>query len=162
MLEKELQSRFTRWMRSGRGFEWMQSLGWQACAFELKLVHGDKLQFSKVPQHQEIALMRARGVFYPEKVEEGLNTGDSGFVDGEWNGLTHKISDSGIGYKPFDCFAMWGCGAYFVIGYLTEGGLSVYAISIVDYMKYKISRNGRGSFKIKIMEELGHALGNLV
>ena len=64
-------------------------------AFELKHTRGkDYISFSEVKEHQIEALMA---------VSE--------------NGLVYKISDSGIGQKPFDSFALKMCQAYVVIFY---------------------------------------------
>jgi penicillin-binding protein-related factor A (putative recombinase) len=65
-------------------------------AFEIKHTRGKNLfPFSEVKDHQINALLAVKSV----------------------KGLVYKISDSAIGFKPFDCFMMRECESYIVIKY---------------------------------------------
>ena len=122
------------------GIKWISDRG-GCMAFELKMVKLKSLAFSSVPEHQEQALMKARGL-----------TGVP---------LVHKISDSALGYLPFDCFTLYGAGAYLVIGYLRFDGLTVVAIKIEDWITEKYGYDGvlkRGSLSFERALELGSVL----
>ena len=113
--EAELQTLFTRWLRLN-GCTLVEVAG----AFELKLVKcakgggaqkntcglacSTRLSVSKVEEGQEVALAASAGLLGPQ------------------GGLAYKISDSGIGAKPYDCFYMNGVKAYLVIGWVCGRG----------------------------------------
>lgn len=134
--EAEFQMAFSSWLRSEDGKIWMRKADHKAAAFELKFVKcpgfvrrkaGDvecklnacrkRLPFSAVSEGQIEALVRVAGLS----------------EDGE--PLVYKISDMALGYKPFDCFAMSGCGAYVVVGWRCgtgriEGRVKAYALTV--------------------------------
>ena len=80
-------------------------------AFELKLTHEKSLPFSAVQEHQIHALNMAK-----------------------YKSLVYKISDSGIGTKPFDCFKLEGVPAYVVVMYYKRGQKDFYMIDIDAFM----------------------------
>ena len=161
MTETKLQTKFTAWMKSGRGFDWIHAKGHSACAFELKLAKGFRLPFSKVPDHQEIALLGSSGRRDTHNLTRWASLPDN-------SGLFHKISDSAIGYKPFDCFALRGAGAYIVIGFwhrfddvLGTCSLRVVAVPIEKWLAYRQEcgrTGGRGSLAYKKAREIGEEL----
>jgi len=64
--------------------------------------------------------------------------------------MAHKLSDSAIGYLPFDCFVMagGGCAAYIVVAWHCEGGAGftvrtalskprVYAIGVQAWVAWR-------------------------
>lgn len=135
--EKDLQGWFTRWISQGcRGLGLRGGAGGNECpiggaAFELKLLRGKRLRFSQIAPHQWEALRRVEG-------EEGL---------------TYKISDSAIGWKPFDCF-------YIALGYsgLVIGVCDTKEVYIVDpgaLYEVKEKMGGRGSVDLGWIRENG-------
>jgi penicillin-binding protein-related factor A (putative recombinase) len=80
-------------------------------AFELKLTHEKSLPFSAVQEHQIHALNMAK-----------------------YKSLVYKISDSGIGTKPFDCFKLENVPAYVVVMYYKRGQKDFYMIDIDAFM----------------------------
>jgi penicillin-binding protein-related factor A (putative recombinase) len=80
-------------------------------AFELKLTHEKSLPFSAVQEHQIHALEMAK-----------------------YKSLVYKISDSGIGTKPFDCFKLQGVPAFVVVMYYKRGQKDFYMIDIDAFM----------------------------
>lgn len=130
MSEAGLQVLFTRWLRKSGGLL-LGSAG--AGAFELKLVRCDgrggkcadnghcltRLAASRVSEGQEDALTRAAGL--------------------RGSPLVHKISDSAVGYKPFDCFVMTNIPAFVVIGWRCAGlgRPRVYALPVDDWLDWR-------------------------
>lgn len=100
MTEAKLQKKFTRWLKE----EWSGD----SAAFELKVSKDETLDYSKIPDHQLLAMKNSGG----EK------------------GIAYKISDASPGYKPFDCFFLREAMSFFVIGF--NGGKDVYMIETVD------------------------------
>jgi penicillin-binding protein-related factor A (putative recombinase) len=80
-------------------------------AFELKLTHEKSLPFSAVQEHQIHALNMAK-----------------------YKSLVYKISDSGIGTKPFDCFKLQGVPAFVVVMYYKRGQKDFFMIDIDAFM----------------------------
>jgi len=122
-----MQSKFTRWIREG----WNDG----SAGFELKLGKGHSVPFSNIPEHQVKALMDA-------------GTGGDGMV--------HKISDSAIGYLPFDCFVLRDAGAWFVFGFY--GGSEVWMVDVKDVFNLMYGVNGerrRGSVGVGWCREVG-------
>lgn len=77
-----------------RKFKHYLDATWQggSAAFELKYTKTDTLPRSALAPHQRQSLLNAKsGMLY------------------------HKISDAGIGHKPFDCFVIQDAKAYIVI-----------------------------------------------
>lgn len=106
MNEAQFQSMFTRHLRQYAD---------ESAAYELKISKTNRLPFSAVKEHQEVALLRAK---------HGT--------------LVHKISDMGIGYKPFDCFTLCGSAAYVVVMFYKQKARRVcYLIDIDDWMSFK-------------------------
>lgn len=100
MTEAKLQTKFTKWLKT----DWKMG----AAAFELKVSRGDRLAYSAIPDHQMVALRDSGGA----------------------KGMVHKISDSAIGYKPFDCFILQDVMTFYVIGF--NGGADVYMVEASD------------------------------
>ena len=134
MTEAKMQTKFTRWLRDN----WDDGAG----AFELKVGKGNVVAFSCVPEHQILSLMRVRGI-------ERL-----GLVEA----MVHKLSDSAIGFLPFDCFAMVNCEAYLVLGF--NGGKDVYMVDVVRVVEemYLDGVRKRGSLGIEWAKERGERI----
>lgn len=133
-LESDLQTMFTRFLRSQEGREWLahanerefgfrvaprqavgsgmvlggsSGLGGGVGAFELKLARG-------TPAGGEPRLRL--GQIEDHQVEALRRA----WYGGRGSGVVHKISDMGFGAKPFDCFVMdGGVPAWVVVGYVT-------------------------------------------
>lgn len=90
--------------------------------FELKLVKGSSLPFSRIEEHQ---------------IESLLNASED-------TGLYHKIADGvfnskgfGANKKPFDCFFIKNYPAYLVVCfYVPRKKKNFYYIEINDFVKY--------------------------
>lgn len=141
--EKEMQGWFSSRLKAG-------DVGGLSggCAFELKLVKGkDTLANSRVADHQVLELLRAAGVIVAGR-----------------SGVVHKISDSSIGYKPFDCFYLGeGCSGYLVVGFVEDDGSvrGVYMVDVVDWwgeVRGEDGGVGRGSVGIEWFCEFGDRL----
>lgn len=156
--ESELQRDFTRWLRSPGSEEFRSSClrGVGAGAFELKLVRpGAKgraaLAYSALEEGQRDALLKAVGSKHDSY--------------GAVVPLAYKISDSGIGYKPFDCFVMQGCAAGVVVGYAKgcrdAAGASVagqaWYVGIEELEVLRAGR-GRGSWSLENIRMVGEGL----
>lgn len=134
MREADLQKRLTRFLKGRVWKEMMVDLGLDAIGVEVKFSRGQTIPYSEIKEGQVVALLHAGG--------------------SSSRALVHKISDSAIGYKPFDCFVMYGCAAWFIFGY--ENGKKVYAIEVSDVeaeMYTDGGRRRRGSFKMEWAEE---------
>ena len=108
MKESDFQSKFGAWLKSERGSKTLALFGSSGVAMELKLSpEGRALPFKALAEHQEEALVRA---------SEGT--------------LYHKISDMGLGIKPFDCFVIRRGVGLVVAGWYSRGSLRAYLISI--------------------------------
>lgn len=134
-LESDLQSLFTRFLRSLEGREWLthaneREFGFRLAerqmggsgsvlgggsglvtggvgAFELKLARGTPAGGSP----------RLRLGQIEEHQVEALRRA---WYGGRVAGVVHKISDMGFGAKPFDCFVMdGGVPAWVVVGYVS-------------------------------------------
>jgi hypothetical protein len=180
MKERDLQVRFTHWLKEGFGRALLMGKG--GAAFELKLVVcpakkcvggvcSSRLVPSKIEPGQVEALLRASSYLVSEfsggedcsllggksgkvgkgggvtRVESfsgllgrGSEMDDVDLVTRveshrrvEYSSLVYKISDSAIGWKPFDCFVMDGVPGYFVVGWRCgRGGVGVrvYAVAV--------------------------------
>lgn len=138
--EKDMQSWFSSWLRDS-GADFFDG----GVAFELKLVKGgDTLANSRLSDHQVLELLRAAGV----KVA-GLDV------------VVYKISDSSIGYKPFDCFYLGaGSRGVIVVGFVEGDGevRSVYMCNVVDWFEEVRGEGGgvgRGSVGIEWFRKHG-------
>ena len=133
--ETQMQSWFTRWGGQPDGQKWIQSHGGNI-AYECKLVRAkdSTLADSKVPEHQVASLLRAAGIW----------TG----------GLRHKISDSGIGFKPCDGFIISSGYGALIIGF--ENG-RIFDVDIEDYDMERGDRI-RGSVNTEWIEENGREI----
>jgi penicillin-binding protein-related factor A (putative recombinase) len=80
-------------------------------AFELKLTHEKSLPFSAVQEHQIHALQMVK-----------------------YKSLVYKISDSGIGTKPFDCFKLENCPAFVVVMFYKRGQKDFFMIDVDAFM----------------------------
>jgi len=140
--EADFQSWFSRWLRSVEGFRYVRERG-GAVAYELKLAkrRGDlareaRLPFSAVAEHQVVSLMRAAG----------------------WRGfevMNHKISDSAVGFKPFDGVAMCGGAGELVICFEGEG---VFSVPVIEWWG-EVTAQGRGSVGAGWCSEKGARIG---
>lgn len=148
-----MQSRFTRWLRTNG-----PRLG--SAAFELKAVscdgkiergHGktcgplecrSRLSASRLSEGQEEALCRVAGTAYDSA---------GGFRNGrlicasEETGLAYKISDSAVGYKPFDCFYLYRVPAFVVVGWdCGSRPLRTYMVDIRAWLEWRGDRKRAG------------------
>ena len=99
------------------------------------------MPFSCVPDHQIMALKKSSKL------------GD---------GLVHKISDSAIGFKPFDCFILKEALAYLVVGF--EDGKNVWMVPIEKVWPLMVTDGGerkRGSLSLAWFEEVGELVEGL-
>ncbi len=101
--EKEFQREFNKWLRH------QDHIG--TAVFELKLVKGPSMAFSRVEDHQIEALYHASRDF-----------------------VVYKIPDDTIGQKPFDCFRIERADAYVVIKFLERGNKEFFMITIEDFV----------------------------
>ena len=86
--EKKMQSEFTAWMRDQKKKGKFNF----SMVFELKVCHQKRFAFSKIEEHQITSLNKANQ-----------------------SCLFHKISDQGMGFKPFDGFQICNVPAYLII-----------------------------------------------
>lgn len=93
----------------------------KGCTGECK----SNLGFSKIEAGQWQALKRVRGDGKP---------------------LAYKISDSGIGYKPFDMVVMWKVPGVFIFVWSCTGVSRYYLIDSVDCEALREATGKRGSF----------------
>lgn len=96
MRESDLQSAFTRLLKTG----WTPD--GRPAAFELKVIRGRPGRLSS-------------GLFRPQQIEclrRAASDGDP---------LVHKLTDASFGSKPFDCFSLFGIGAWVVAYFLATG-----------------------------------------
>lgn len=146
--EHEAQTAFTRFVRSESGVLWLRALAGlikdsklevypiSGFAFELKVDGGrGRIPFSHIEEHQVTSLIKAgRGV------------------------LSHKISDSAIGFKPCDMVVIMGGVACFIFAYGKRlNGARWYAIDVDVLWRY-MSERGRGSFSEDWAREYGHEI----
>lgn len=127
-----MQTRFTRWLKGG-GAKTVAPTGCNA--WELKVGKAHRIEFSKLPEHQLKSLM-----------------------DVETTVHTHKISDSAIGFKPFDCYSMEAdvCRGWFVLGFY--GGTDVYVVPVQEVFGAMYEPTGgrrRGSITLDWAKEKG-------
>lgn len=114
--EAEVQRLWTRYLRDRWGSE-----AWQCdesgrphnAVFELKVVSRQTLAARHFRPQQIPALLRAAGDVSRAMGGE-LGEGSS---EGSARGLVYKISDSGMGLKPFDCFWLGSVKAYVVVAF---------------------------------------------
>jgi len=142
--EAKLQGLVTRWLRVGEGKEWIEGKGWSGCGFELKVDRGKgRISFSEVVGekrvHQAHELWRVRHEL-----------------------LSHKIDDSGIGYKPFDMVVICRGGAGYIMGFEGCGAWFVEVEEVVreGFIDGDIEKGGRkgGSFSFEWVEGVGERL----
>lgn len=107
--EADLQLWCTKQVKAG---EWWEALG-DAFQYEPKFSLGMTIPFSCIlsREHQVKALLDGKG--------EG--------------GKTHKLSDSAVGLKPCDAYAMRRAGGWYVLGF--NGGNDVVAVDVEEVMK---------------------------
>ena len=95
--------------------KWLKNNGKESAAYELKITHTNTLPFSKIAPHQYTELL---------KVRMGVQV--------------HKISDSAIGYKPYDCYSLYRSPAYLVVMfYKPRQKKKAYLIDILDLLEIK-------------------------
>jgi len=114
--ETELQSAFTPLVKTDDGRRWLKSLGGSSgFAFELKLVcmasqdRAGRFRWSQLSGGQVEALNDAAGA----------------------KGLIYKISDSSLGWIPFDCLVLLNSFSSIIIGFQGKGVLSVEISKII-------------------------------
>lgn len=95
---------------------------------------GTRLAFSKIEEGQRTACRRAKGEGVP---------------------LVHKISDSGIGYKPVDMVAMWRVWAGFCFVWSCEEVCRAYLVETDAMEAFIEARKGRGSISEEEAGEIG-------
>jgi penicillin-binding protein-related factor A (putative recombinase) len=140
--EKEFQGAFTKFVKSEIGGRWIREASnnygvvkdnhTTAIAFELKVVREKakgRFRLSQVEGHQWDALQRV-------SCEEGL---------------MYKISDSGIGYKPFDCFYIALGSSKIVIGYVDTQE----AFFVDPGALYEVKEKGERSVEKEWVEKWG-------
>jgi penicillin-binding protein-related factor A (putative recombinase) len=107
MKESEFQSLWTKYIRAN----WKNG----SVAFELKITKTGSLPFTRLEEHQEEALKKAKHKL-----------------------LAHKISDMSLNAKPFDMFVLQDAAAYVVVLFYEEGKDKVaYLIDIDEFIKEK-------------------------
>jgi penicillin-binding protein-related factor A (putative recombinase) len=107
MRESDFQSLFTKWAK--KNFD-------RSAAFELKICKTKSMPFSRVEEHQLVALHKAKHYT-----------------------LFHKISDMSLGYKPFDCFMLSEAEALIVIMFYRPGHRQYcYLIDIDAWSKFTV------------------------
>lgn len=102
MKEKDLQTRFSRWLRHNAS-------EYGSCAYELKITKGPSVAFASLASHQRLGLLAAKHAV---------------------GGLCFKIPDAGMGQKPFDQFCLVGGGAYVVVQFYARGVDWAYLVDI--------------------------------
>jgi penicillin-binding protein-related factor A (putative recombinase) len=95
--------------------KWAKKHVHASTAYELKICKEKSLPYRNIEEHQTASLYMAKH-----------------------QTLFHKISDMGVGYKPFDCFALSGAEAYIVIMFYKPGHRRYcYAIDIDEWIEYE-------------------------
>lgn len=141
MKESELQTKVTRFFKSRRAKELMRDRGWNCVAAELKIARGERIPFSGIAEHQVMSLLMASG-------------------SGGMRPLVHKISDSGVGYKPFDMFVLSDACGWFVLGFRDGERVLVVDCEDVEYIMFdEDGTRKRGSVTLAWAEE--HAIWDL-
>lgn len=116
--EAELQGRFTPYLKNPEGLRnVIDKVGSSSIAFEVKVSSCATLAFSRVPEHQIVSLLRAKG----------------STLWGELGPLVHKLSDSAAGYLPCDCVLIVNGGGCFVMGFFV--GTVLERVFLVDVEK---------------------------
>lgn len=145
--EAAMQSVFSSWLRGGEGLDWLRAAGLNSAGFELKHVR-----------------CRGRKRCTSDRCFSRLAIGDH--ETAQWRalerahdaqGLVHKISDSGIGYKPFDCFVLALAGAFFVVGFSCPMARAVRVYAITSVL-WGLEVEGQASVTEGEMMALGRAL----
>ena len=103
MTEADLQTRFSRWLRYNVKFP---------IAYELKITHTKRLPFSRLLEHQKLALKKAK-----------------------YDTLCYKIPDAGLGQKPFDGFCITQVPAVVGVMFYTRCAKKVYLIDIDKFIE---------------------------
>lgn len=104
MTEADFQRNFTKWAKHNVH---------TSTAFELKLVHSDRMPLSVIADHQWICLKNAKS-----------------------RNMVYKIPDVGMAQKPFDCFVLAGASAYFVIMFYKRGQKGFFLIDVDVLFSY--------------------------
>lgn len=134
--EAEAQGFITRIFRDPLELKRLGLWGYGGCGVEVKATVCKRkdcgagmcksgLGFSKIEAGQWQALKRTRG--------EGIP-------------LAYKISDSGIGYKPYDMVALWGLPGLFIFVWACSGVSKYFVMDSVDCEAFKEATGVRGSF----------------
>jgi hypothetical protein len=162
MKEAKLQSSVTAWFRRGGGKEWLRrragvprNAGWAVCAaLELKVDRGK----GRIPFSEVVGEKRIHQVHEAYRAKHGL--------------LSHKIDDSGVGYKPLDMVVLSGAVAGYVMGFegeaVRKAGLGNRGAWFVDIdvvvaegcVDGDIKKGGRkgGSFTLEWVAGIGERL----
>lgn len=123
--EKDFQTLFTRWMR-----EYGKNIGTVAC--ELKITKLPSIAFTRLEEHQLVALLHAKR-----------------------DCVYHKISDQSMGYKPFDNFQICGGQAYVVVFFVRGAAArEMVFIDVEDWEKERATC-GRKSITEARAKEIG-------
>jgi len=164
--EAQFQTQFNAWLKSPHGYAWrLRTRVWTA-AFELKLV------VCKTPDRCAKVSSYARG--YGQRAQEECATPlphskvSEGQVEalervasrpGATEPLAYKISDMGMGYKPFDSFVMQGVPAFIVVAWQCGQHMPsrAYGIPISEWTR-RLKRKARGSLSEAEAREVGDRL----
>lgn len=130
MKESVIQSRLTRWIKTPAGTRWLERHHVHSLAGELKVDHGKgRIALSQIAEHQIRSLWKAK---------HGV--------------LTHKISDSSVGFKPCDFITIRGGAALFFFWFENEKEL--WAVDVDFVMEYRGQRE-RGSIGLELCRSVG-------
>ena len=102
--------------------KWLKAYKNESLAIECKICKGKSLPFVAVKEHQESALFIAK---------HGL--------------MTHKISDAGLGEKPFDLFMLARVPAFVVIFWYWKRGQRDMTLIDIDLWLEEKQRSERKS-----------------
>lgn len=112
--------------------KWLKLNADESAAYELKITKTGTIPFSRIAEHQITSLLKAK---------HGI--------------LVHKISDSAIGFLPFDTFTLVHSAAYLVVMFYKPRMQKVcYAIDIDDLIKLK-DTPGKRSISEEDARDLG-------
>jgi len=148
--EKELQGRFSRFMKTPEGISMMRNTGVVSGMFELKSSRGgESVPFSEVKDQQWVEGLRACGAREELKL-----------IRKAVRPTGHKISDMSVDTKPCDYVWFDNAGAYLVFGFKNYAGDSKWVVYVVDIevaFQERFTKSGekkrRGSFSRAFCEE---------
>jgi penicillin-binding protein-related factor A (putative recombinase) len=112
--------------------KWVKDNWRSSAAFELKITKTNTLPFSRIEEHQLVSLSKAKHAI-----------------------LYHKISDSAIGFKPFDCFTLYNSEAYLVIMYYKPRAKKQFYMIDIDVLENFMQIKSNHSISEQNAKELG-------